>query len=142
MAKRILIYTNHFYPEQFKINEIVDWLTSEDSHIRVITGLPNYPSGKIIKEYSDTFSKNILINRLFLVPRGGGSNFLLVINYLSYFISCFIFTIYIAIFKKNDIILFIILVHRLLCSTQYYIPSFTNQQKYFGICIWPEFKSN
>ena len=98
MAKRILIYTNHFYPEQFKINEIVDWLTSEDSHIRVITGLPNYPSGKIIKEYSDTFSKNILINRLFLVPRGGGSNFLLVINYLSYFISCFIFTIYISNF--------------------------------------------
>jgi len=107
LAKRILIYTNHFYPEQFKINEIVDWLTSEDSHIRVITGLPNYPSGKIIKDYSDNFSKNILINRLFLIPRGGGSNFLLVINYLSYFISCFLFTIYIAIFKKKYDIIFV-----------------------------------
>ena len=26
VAKRILIYTNHFDPEQFKINEAVSWL--------------------------------------------------------------------------------------------------------------------
>ena len=50
MAKRILIFTNHFYPEQFKINEIVDWLSVDKCHIRVITGFPNYPNGKIYKE--------------------------------------------------------------------------------------------
>ena len=140
MAKRILIYTNHFYPEQFKINEIVGWLTSEDSHIRVITGLPNYPSGKIIKEYSDTFSKNILINRLFLIPRGGGSNFLLVINYLSYFISCFIFTLYIAIFKKKYDIIFVhhtspplIMFHPILYSI-FHKPT----KILWDLDIWPE----
>ena len=37
------------------------------SHIRIITGLPNYPSGKIIKEYSNIFKDNVIINRLFLI---------------------------------------------------------------------------
>ena len=106
MAKRILIFTNHFYPEQFKINEIVDWLSFEKSHVRVITGLPNYPKGIVFKEYANRslkniFSNNIIINRLFLIPRGSGSNLTLVLNYFSYFISCLVFTIYIAIFKKK-----------------------------------------
>ena len=92
MAKRILIFTNHFYPEQFKINEIVDWLSVKKSHIRVITGFPNYPKGKIHEEFANKslkniFSKNVTINRLFLIPRGNGSNLRLALNYLSYFIS-------------------------------------------------------
>ena len=107
MAKRILIYTNHFYPEQFKINEIVEWLSNEDSHIRIITGLPNYPSGNIMSGYIDIFKDNITINRLFLIPRGSGSNLMLIINYISYFISCFFFTIYIALFKKKYDVVFV-----------------------------------
>ena len=65
MAKRILVYTNHFYPEQFKINEIVEWLSNEGSHIRIITGLPNYPSGKIYEEYTNKSLKNIGIHKNF-----------------------------------------------------------------------------
>ena len=51
MAKRILIYTNHYYPEQFKINDLVNWISKDDFEVRVITGLPNYPEGKIYKGY-------------------------------------------------------------------------------------------
>ena len=105
MAKRILIYTNHFYPEQFKINEIVDWLSEDkDCEIRVITGLPNYPNGKIYKDFIFNNSKpknNLTINRLLLIPRGNGSTFMLLLNYISYFLSCFFFTIYVLIFKKK-----------------------------------------
>ena len=100
MAKRVLIYTNHFFPEQFKINEIVDWLLEENHHVRVVTGLPNYPKGKIFKDY-DNLTKNrykkedrLIINRLLLIPRGNGSYFMLAINYLSYFISSILFTFY------------------------------------------------
>ena len=112
MAKRILVFTNHFYPEQFKINEIVDWLSFEKSHVRIITGLPNYPSGKVYEEYTNRslkniFNKNIIINRLFLIPRGNGSNLILLLNYLSYFISCLVFTIYVAIFKKKYDVIFV-----------------------------------
>ena len=86
MAKRILIYTNHFFPEQFKINEIVDWLSSENYEIRVVTGLPNYPSGKFYRGYglhsiSNTeYSKKVIVNRLPLIPRGRGSYLLLILN--------------------------------------------------------------
>lgn len=140
MAKRILIYTNHFYPEQFKINEIVNWLSIENSHIRVITGLPNYPSGKIIKAYSDTFSKNVLINRLFLLPRGKGSNFLLIINFLSYFISCFIFTLYLAIFKKKYDIIFVHHTSPLLIAFHPILYSLFHKSKkiLWDLDIWPE----
>ena len=140
MAKRILIYTNHFYPEQFKINEIVKWLSKEDCHIRVITGLPNYPLGKIFKGYSDIFEDNVIINRLLLIARGNGSNLMLIINYLSYFISCFFFTIYIALFKKKYDVIFVhhtspifIAFHPLLYSL-FYKP----KKILWDLDIWPE----
>lgn len=107
MAKRILIYTNHFYPEQFKINEIVEWLSEEKFTIRVITGIPNYPSGKFYSGYNffrspkSKYSSNVIINRLFLIPRGNGLKIMLILNYLSYFFSCLLYTFFIMLFKKK-----------------------------------------
>ena len=140
MAKRILVYTNHFYPEQFKINEIVEWLSNEGSHIRIITGLPNYPSGKIIKEYSNIFKDNIIINRLFLIPRGSGSNLMLIINYVSYFISCFFFTIYIALFKKKYDVVFVHHTSPIFIAFHPVVYSFFKKTKkiLWDLDIWPE----
>ena len=146
MAKRILIYTNHFFPEQFKINEIVDWLSEKEYHIRVITGLPNYPSGKVYKGYSvfnrkaSPTNKDIIVNRLLLIPRGSGSTLMLSMNYLSYFISCLIFTIYILIFKKKYDFIFVhhtspifIAVHPMIYST------FCRTRKFlWDLDLWPE----
>jgi len=111
MAKRILIYTNHYYPEQFKVNDVVDWLNSLGYELRVVTCIPNYPSGKFYKGYNFFNSlierkNNVIINRLPLIPRGNGNTFMLVLNYLSYFISCLFFTLYLSVFvKKYDFIL-------------------------------------
>ena len=106
MAKRILIYTNHFEPEQFKINEAVAWLSEEGLQLHVVTGWPNYPQGKFFKGYgpfkkSFERRKNIKIRRLPLIPRGSGSKIRLVINYLSYFSSTFFYTIFLILFKKK-----------------------------------------
>ena len=107
MAKRILIYTNHYFPEQFKINDVVNWLNEENYDIRVVTGFPNYPSGKIYKGYglfskiSSKVTDTLIINRLPLIPRGSGSNLMLAINYFSYFISSMLFTFYLIMFKKK-----------------------------------------
>lgn len=140
MAKRVLIYTNHFHPEQFKINEIVGWLSSQENHIRVITGLPNYPSGNIIKGYSDKIYKKILINRLPLIPRGNSSNFMLLVNYLSYFISCSIFTLYIAIFKKKYDVIFVHHTSPILISIHPILYSLFHKSKkiLWDLDIWPE----
>ena len=106
MAERILIYTNHFDPEQFKINEAVSWLTEEGFQIHVVTGLPNYPEGRIFKGYG-LFKKAIerrgklTIKRLPLISRGNGSRPRLIVNYLTYFISTFFYTIFLILFKKK-----------------------------------------
>lgn len=106
MEKRILIYTNHFYPENFKINEVVDWLIQSGFHVHVITGWPNYPEGKLFKGYGflkNTFETKgrLLIRRLPLIPRGSGSKFRLLLNYSSYFLSTFLYTLYLIVFKKK-----------------------------------------
>ena len=45
--------------------------------------------------------QNIIVNRLPLIPRGSGSKLLIILNYLSYFISTITFTIYLILFKKK-----------------------------------------
>lgn len=145
MAKRILIYTNHFFPEQFKINELVDWLPL-DYEVRVVTGIPNYPSGKYFKgfglfsSFSKYYKKNILVNRLPLIPRGSGSSFRLLLNYSTYFISCFFFTFYLILFEKKYDYVFVhhtspllIAIHPILYGLFY------NSKKYlWDLDIWPE----
>ena len=100
---RILIYTNHFSPENFKVNEIAETLNNGENEIRVITCVPNYPSGKIYPGYG-YFKKSreiigkMTICRLPMVPRGSGSKFRLVLNYLTYYASTKIYTFYLLLF--------------------------------------------
>jgi len=112
LAKRILVYTNHFYPENFKVNDVAHLLMDNDNEVTVITGVPNYPSGNIFEGYG-IFKRNrelyngIQVIRLPLIPRGSGTKFRLVLNYLSYFISCLIYTFYIVLFKKKYDVVFV-----------------------------------
>tara|TARA_B100000579_G_C22828702_1_gene854693 strand:+ start:283 stop:1494 length:1212 start_codon:yes stop_codon:yes gene_type:complete len=146
LAKRILIYTNHFYPEHFKVNEIVDWLSAEGHNIRVVTGIPNYPSGRYYKGYGlssifkTSYRENVIVNRLPLIPRGNGNSFMLILNYLSYFISSFLFTIYLLFKKKYDFIFvhhtspLLIAFHPIIYSLFY-----KKTKKYlWDLDIWPE----
>ena len=48
---RILLVTQYFYPENFKSNDIAFELAKRGSEVTVLTGLPNYPKGKIYKGY-------------------------------------------------------------------------------------------
>jgi len=105
VARRILIYTNHFFPENFKVNEVADWL-AEKYEVLVVTGIPNYPSGIFYENYG-LFKNNRLkhgkvnVMRLPLIPRGSGSKFRLVLNYLSYFLSAVFYTVFIALQKRR-----------------------------------------
>ena len=112
MAKRVLIYTNHFFPENFKVNEIAAMLSKDGDDVTVITGIPNYPDGKIPSGYG--FFKHrkevldtVKVTRLWLVPRGSGSKLRLIVNYISYFMSSFFYTLYISLFKKKYDVVFV-----------------------------------
>ncbi len=105
MAKRILVYTNHYYPENFKINDVVQWLINEKYIVTVITGNPNYPKGKLFKgfnKFGSVFIKeNLKIVRLPLIPRGKGKKINLILNYISYFVSALFYTFFLILFKKK-----------------------------------------
>ena len=88
---QLLIVSQYFWPENFRINDLAIELVSRGHVVTVLTGLPNYPSGQIFEEYlahSDKFSshKGVRILRVPLLPRGNGA-LRLLLNYLSFAIS-------------------------------------------------------
>ena len=88
----ILIISQYFWPENFRINELSLSLTKKGHQVTVLTGQPNYPGGSFFKGYG-FFKKNredysgIKIIRVPLIPRGNGDSLRLVINYLSFILS-------------------------------------------------------
>ncbi len=87
-------------------------LSDEGIDVTVITGLPNYPEGKIPLGYGyfkrrTEIVEGATVKRLWLIPRGSGSKLRLIINYLSYFISCLLYTFYIGLFKKKYDVVFV-----------------------------------
>lgn len=101
--KRILVITEHYWPENFRINDLSDELASKGMIIDVLTGNPNYPEGKIYEGYSNWGWKNdnykdVNILRVPIIPRGKGSAFALLLNYVSFVISASFRLIFL---KKN-----------------------------------------
>jgi len=86
---KILVVTQYFWPENFRINDLVDGLISVGHEVTVLTGKPNYPAGKYFSGYG-VFSKNteyrngVRIFRVPLIPRGEGGAIRLVLNYISF----------------------------------------------------------
>lgn len=89
---KILVVSQYFWPEEFRINDICKGLVEEGHEVEVLTGIPNYPEGK----YFDGFSifkrgpkqyDGVKVRRCFCVPRGKNSKIKLVLNYFSFAIS-------------------------------------------------------
>ena len=88
---RILIVTQHFWPEDFRINELAIGFIDNGHDVSVLTGYPNYPEGKIYSDFKkdkDGFKEfnSIKITRIPILPRGS-SKFTLALNYLSFVLS-------------------------------------------------------
>lgn len=48
---KILVISQHYYPENFRINDITKELVQRGHEVTVICGYPNYPEGKLYPEY-------------------------------------------------------------------------------------------
>lgn len=89
---RILLVTQYFWPENFQINHLVRALRDRGHGVEVLTGKPNYPSGRFFEGYSafgrphETF-EGIPVRRVPLIPRGNGGSLRLAMNYLSFALS-------------------------------------------------------
>jgi len=111
---RLLVVTQYFWPEVFRINDMVAELTARGHQVTVLTGKPNYPDGEIFPEFHHNpkaFSHHAGVDvvRLPMLPRGTGSA-RLALNYLSFAVSGMI----LAPFK---------LAHRRFDAIFVYLPS-------------------
>ena len=55
MKKKILIVTECFYPEEFKINDVFNSWIEDGNYVDVLTMTPTYPFGRIFKQYKNKF---------------------------------------------------------------------------------------
>lgn len=90
MSNSVLIVTQYFYPETFRINTIAKLLVLKGWSVTVLTGCPNYPDGESFEGYSslnissELHSDGFTIHRVPIITRGKGSSIRLFFNYLSY----------------------------------------------------------
>ena len=85
---RLLIVSQYFWPENFRINDLVAELVSRGHEVTVLTGKPNYPSGAFDPEFLRNPRKfsayaGSKVVRVPMMARGQG-NLKLMLNYLSF----------------------------------------------------------
>ena len=89
--KHILVVSQYFYPESFRINDMCQEWVKRGYRVTVVTGIPNYPMGKTYDGYGLTKKRHeiwngIEIYRIPLIPRGS-SSIGMMLNYLSFMVS-------------------------------------------------------
>lgn len=88
----VLIVSQYFWPEDFRINDLASGLLERGHEITVLTGLPNYPAGKFLPGYGylgprwDDYH-GVRVIRVPLLPRGNSQGWRLALNYLSFALS-------------------------------------------------------
>lgn len=83
---KILVVSQYYWPEQFRINEVCEELVRRGHEVTVLTGRPNYPEGEVYLGYENKEQENhngVNIVRCKIRPRKKG-NLNLGLNYLSY----------------------------------------------------------
>lgn len=98
MKQHILVISQYFYPEQFRINDICKEWVKRGYEVTVITGMPNYPEGKFYKGYgwfknTKEVYEGIRIIRLPIIPRGRNA-IMLMLNYVSFVVSGFVWKLF------------------------------------------------
>lgn len=97
MKKHILVISQYFYPEQFRINDICQEWVKQGYKVTVLTGIPNYPLGDYYEGYglskkrTETW-EGVNIIRIPITPRKKGA-IKLALNYLSFVVSGFFWSI-------------------------------------------------
>lgn len=140
---KILIVTQYFYPENFKSNDLAFELKKRGHDVMVLTGIPNYPEGKIYDGYGYFKKRKELINevrviRSLLLTRGKGGGVRLFLNYFSWAFFASLKAIKLSS-KKFDAII----VHEPSPITQFYpalvLKKFQKTPIYFWVMdLWPE----
>lgn len=87
----ILVVCQYYRPEPFRIADICEGLAAMGHRVTVVTGVPNYPEGRIYPGYEgcwgkETVENGVLVRRCYTVPRKTGAVGR-ILNYFSFPIS-------------------------------------------------------
>ena len=85
---RILVVSQYFWPENFRVNDLVSEFCERGHEVTVLTGSPNYPSGEVFPEFRGNPSAfaqfdGASVVRVPMTPRGKGG-LRLMLNYASF----------------------------------------------------------
>ena len=88
---RILVVSQYFWPENFRVNDLVKEWVQRGHVVTVLTGIPNYPAGKMFDAYRqepDAFAEyeGSKVVRVPMLARGTGG-LRLMLNYLSFVVG-------------------------------------------------------
>ena len=113
---KILLLTQYFWPENFRVNELTEELVKYGHDITILTGYPNYPNGEIFQDFlndKENFNeyKGAKIVRVPILGRKRG-RLKLTLNYLSFLVN----SILIGYFK----------LHKEEFDLDFYFSSITN----------------
>jgi glycosyltransferase involved in cell wall biosynthesis len=95
----ILIVSQYFWPESFRVNDFASSLVKLGHRVTVLTGKPNYPAGKIYGGYKflgyqkESYNE-VSVIRVPLIPRGNSNGFMLAVNYLSFILFSCIYVLF------------------------------------------------
>lgn len=110
MSKKILLISPHFYPEDFKCNDVAFELANRGYNVTVLSDIPNYPKGRFYKGYG-VFRKRreningVKIIRTLMIPRGNGSGKMLALNYISFALTASVRAFFMGLFNRYDAVL-------------------------------------
>ncbi len=111
---RVLILSQYFWPESFRINEVAASLTQVGCDVTVLTGQPNYPEGRTfpgfrawrggLQPIEKSGFPGCVLYRVPIIPRGAAKAIGLAANYLSFVVTATTFGAWYLRRQKFDVI--------------------------------------
>ena len=86
---KLLVVCQHYWPENFRINDIVEGFLERGHEVDVLCGQPNYPTGEFFDGYDSHSIKEemhgkVKVYRTFEIKRGSNSNLRIFLNYMAF----------------------------------------------------------
>ncbi len=138
---KILVISQYYYPEPFKVHDICEALVAEGHEVDVVTSFPNYPMGEIYDGYKNGERKDEKINgvnvhRVFTIGRKTGF-FWRTVNYYTYSVAS---TRYVSKLKKEYDVVFVYQLSPVLMTNAAIKYKKKHNKKLLLYCLdlWPD----
>lgn len=138
---KILVVCQYYYPEPFRITDICETLGEMGHKVTVLTGLPNYPEGRVLDEYRYGRKRKEILNGVNVIRTleiGRGKNQInLFINYLSFAASASLKALFI---KEEFDVVFVNQLSPIMMAMPAMIYKNKHKKKMVLYCLdlWPD----